>query len=73
MRLIDADDLLANLGTRYCTEADINAQPTIDAVSVVRCCECKYHSHDGGTGCCRWWRRWSNMDEYCAHGEVADK
>lgn len=73
MRLIDADDLLANLGTHYCTEADINAQPTIDVVPVVRCCKCKYHDHDVVTGYCRWWGRWSNMDEYCAHGEVADK
>lgn len=34
-----------------------------------RCCECDYHDHDGGTGYCNYWRRWSNMSDYCNHGK----
>ena len=46
MRLIDADKLSARLSrnaTPYFTVSDIENAPTIDAVPVVRCCECKHH------------------------------
>lgn len=34
-----------------------------------RCEECSYHDHDGATGYCNYWRRWSNMSGYCNHGK----
>ena len=46
MRLIDADKLSARLSrnaTPYFTVSDIENAPTIDAVPVVRCRECKHH------------------------------
>ena len=46
MRLIDADKLSARLSrnaTPYFTVSDIENAPTIDAVPVVRCLECKHH------------------------------
>ena len=46
MRLIDADKLSARLSrnaTPYFTVSDIENAPTIDAVPVVRCWECKNH------------------------------
>lgn len=54
MRMIDADKLNLLLGI---SDRDIYAKymldrmPTIDAVSVVRCRECKHH-HDCGTHFC---------------------
>lgn len=44
MKLIDADVLLNSI-FKSCntTEATINNAPTIDAVPVVRCRECKYN------------------------------
>ena len=76
MRLIDADKLSARLSrnaTPYFTVPDIENAPTIDAVPVVRCWECKqgevddqdfpdqYYCHDG----CGW----NKGDFYCAYGE----
>ena len=76
MRLIDADKLNLLLGI---SDRDIYAKymldrmPTIDAVSVVRCRECKqgeiddpdfpdeYYCHEG----CGW----NKGDFYCAYGE----
>lgn len=34
-----------------------------------RCFECDYHDHDGAVGYCNYWRRWSNMSDYCNHGK----
>lgn len=43
--------------------------PTVDAVEVVRCCECKQHDHDGGAGYCNRWGKWSNMSDFCSYGK----
>ena len=56
-RLIDADTMIADLLTvdpRYETEIDwccriLEAQPTVDAVPVIRCKDCVYLSHWGMT------------------------
>ena len=76
MRLIDADKLSARLSrnaTPYFTVPDIENAPTIDAVLVVHCRECKqgeiddqdfpdqYYCH---AGC-----GWNKGDFYCAYGE----
>lgn len=66
MRLIDADDLKENhmyfdecYGISYAQEFDIDGCPTVDAVQVVRCKDCKW-SYDaiGGT--------------FCSHGVCVD-
>lgn len=51
MRLIDADallnrmqeDPLFDLVERYGVSGVINAEPTVDAVPVIRCKDCKYY------------------------------
>lgn len=40
-----------------------------DVVEVVRCCNCEFHDHDGASGYCNYWRRWSNMSDFCSHGK----
>lgn len=40
-----------------------------DVVKVVRCCNCEFHDHDGTSGYCNYWRRWSNMSDFCSHGK----
>lgn len=49
--------------------SDIEKAKAVDAVEVVRCCECKQHDHDGGAGYCNRWGKWSNMSDFCSHGE----
>ena len=43
--------------------------PAADVVEVVRCCNCEFHDHDGTSGYCNYWRRWSNMSDFCSHGK----
>lgn len=51
--------------------AEIKDAPTVDAVPVVRCKDCKWYRIDGGHSNCGW----RNMDDdfsenfYCADGE----
>lgn len=84
MRLIDADALdfgecrggvvggimFANLNDVANT---IKAAPTIDAVQVVRCEECKYFQDNNGGyphDECRWGHEETpNVDDYCSYGE----
>ena len=59
MRTIDVDEAIINFGfewddippTREEFVRFLKKQPTVDAVPVVRCRECKYH-HDRGTHFC---------------------
>ena len=48
------------------TFAEITAA---DVVEVVRCCNCEFHDHDGTSGYCNYWRRWSNMSDFCSRGK----
>ena len=93
MRLIDADKLVERMATVY-TDTDLRAryteimraimeQPTVDAVPVMRCSECRYcfdedreTPYDGES----WWycERWDKETNaygtdpyrfYCADGE----
>ena len=62
MRLIDTDKLCARLSrnaTPYFTVPDIENAPTVDAVVVTRCKECK-HSWEDISGLC------------CSHGVCVD-
>ena len=78
MRLIDADralEIVRNQGiahpnayhlTNYATLI-LRESPTVDAVPVVRCRECKYRSKDG----CHIIDAdiWMDDDDFCSHGE----
>lgn len=79
MRMIDADKLNLLLGI---SDRDIYAKymldrmPTIDAVSVVRCRECKHcdpenHHCDHHMGTAAPLRR--KPDDFCSYGERKDK
>ena len=77
MRLIDADALMDEANSDgaygYVDAKQISEAPTVDAVPVVRCLECKqgevddpdfpdqYYCH---AGC-----GWNNGDFYCSYGE----
>lgn len=81
MRTIDVDEAIINFGfewddippTREEFVRFLKKQPTVDAVPVVRCRECKYSSYDEIFG-----NRWCNShlgcrkvkdDGYCYLGE----
>lgn len=57
-------------------ESAIDDAPTIDAVSVVRCKECKHRNERCGMGEHRWCEM-LNMsttpDDFCSYGEVRDE
>lgn len=69
MRLIDADKLPLDI-----MPEDVDNAPTIDAVPVVRCRECRYWSEDGRcdppqNGLIR---EYTRPDDFCSYGEEAD-
>lgn len=78
-RLIDADALKAYMQDKYVlfdnTLADIDAQPTVDAVEVVRCKECKWSYWQDETEWtyeglyCRQYEASMHDDDYCSRGE----
>ena len=89
MRLIDADALIEEYA--YASNDwdrarqkfalivvdvnDIKNAPTIDAVSVVRCKECKRRDENCGMGERRWCRRLNittTPDDFCSYGERSD-
>lgn len=48
----------------------IEEQPTVDAVPVCRCCDCKYSKDGvGGRLKCTWHNWWQEPDWFCADGE----
>ena len=77
MRLIDADDLKENhmyfdenYGISYAQEFDIDGCPTVDAVAVVRCKDCRYWDFNGLTSWCEAFERHGLTDNfYCSWGE----
>lgn len=86
-RWIDADALKVDLELMYDNQDDkdepynigvrgainmVNKQPTIDAVSVVRCEECKKSHIDGKTTHHLWCTEWGRSTDtfgYCERGE----
>ena len=50
---------------------EVNIAPTIDAVPVVRCRECKKHSEANGKHYCKFWRMYcpDDSDFFCKAGE----
>ena len=91
MRLIDADALLSTENQHYAILADemyvtvrrVELMPTIDAVPVVRCKDCKWWMPNGGEapasilaiGACGYRKgleRLTTCKWYCADGERKD-
>lgn len=82
MRLIDADRLLNHaiafftgchtsiLQFSYVSDMIINA-PTVDAVPVVRCKECKHMRRDNIGVFCKVWHGYNGCGEagFCSYGE----
>lgn len=80
MRLIDADKLCARLSrnaTPYFTVPDIENAPTVDAVVVTRCKDCKYMAgaspNDKGFLICPASGMEIVPDDFCSYGERRDK
>lgn len=73
MRLIDADALLdriPNLYERREVSRWVDDAPTVDAVPVVRCRDCKHHD---GIRCFRWNSTIiTGFDDFCSNGEQKD-
>ncbi len=83
MRLIDAEVLkqdINKVSTHWLNEwstlgvlAMVDKQPTVDAVEVVRCKDCKHTKTDGMANpaiYCKKWDRWEMpSDFYCKYGE----
>ena len=43
--------------------------PAADVVEVVRCRNCEFHDHGVTAGYCNYWRRWSDMSDFCSRGK----
>lgn len=80
MRLIDADALWCKLdGVPWYDNADrdeialslVDDAPTVDAVEVVRCMECKHwESHcNGKAGSCQKRKGVARANDFCSYGE----
>ena len=75
MRLIDADALMDEANSDgaygYVDAKQISEAPTVDAVPVVRCRECKKHSETNGKHYCKFWRMYcpDDSDFFCKAGE----
>ena len=70
MRLIDVDAFLEKMKrtSRYFdVKFDIEEMPTIDAVPVVRCRECKYHNKPPCP--MRLSFNWTEDNDFCSYGE----
>lgn len=83
MRLINANDIPWRLGCNddgrtivYARSTDVDAMPTIDAVPVVRCKDCKRFVDDkeAVTSYCRRGLRdvYVKPDDFCSYGERKD-
>ena len=79
MRLIDADALIDELGISdedIIFEGMLEDAPTIDAVPVVRCKDCRYYQDNNGgypNADCKWCKdETPDADDYCSCGERKD-
>ena len=79
MRLIDADALLQRAiphgwsTPKWVSDIVIDDAPTIDAVPVVRCKDCKHNNErlaltNGGVWC-EYWGTDPDNDDFCSRGE----
>ena len=72
-RLISADALLKEAmedgAYGYVDAEQIANAPTIDAVTVVRCKECKWQKEIYGYYRCLWWQKLTGPEVFCSIGE----
>ncbi|MBR2653134.1 MAG: hypothetical protein IKD59_01150 [Lachnospiraceae bacterium] len=77
MRLIDADALKFDIMCVYGSNPQyinwLNHAPTVDAVPVIRCKDCKWYYRGGAT--CMFWDGANSMcgDDYCSRAEVKEE
>ena len=80
-RLIDADtmrdDWLENGENEHVYDTNavldsIDSQPTVDAVEVVRCKDCKWVYRDPYSGCYYCHERQVQITHFCSYGERKD-
>ena len=75
MRLIDADALMEKYHKTAVWDSwiEIEAAPTVDAVPVVRCKDCRYARTSYGRIDCingiSYRNSWNNPYDYCSYGE----
>ena len=76
MRLIDTDKLpyekmeISATSEEWCVRlSDIESAPTVDAVEVVRCKDCKHRVREDGRKCEIWLAFANSNDWFCADGE----
>ena len=76
MRLIDADALCGGLVSNHPVAIHVKNAPTVDAVEVVRCVDCKWISKTDVSGTiepimyrCKMKRIFVQYDDYCKYGE----
>ena len=78
-RLIDANALIAEYDRVHIGEPGkarklMEDAPTVDAVPVVRCNDCKKWEYDENfSGWCVEWRRRTLGNHFCSYGERKDK
>ena len=80
MRLIDADALMNEANSDeaygYVDAKQISEVPTVDAVPIVRCRECKYRFKNNGhdkSGCPIIDANiWMDDDDFCSYGELKE-
>ena len=74
-RLVDADELIEvahriRLDSRERIEQMIESAPTVDAIKVVRCKDCKYYEEtDSRIGTCLLTISGAEVDGFCAWAE----
>ena len=70
MRLVNADAAPIYLNKAACEQ--IKKIPTEDAVHAAGgryCFECEKFDHDGGTGFCDQWDKWTLCSDFCSRGQ----
>ena len=73
-RLIDADALGELVSHGVVHYEDIMTQPTVDAVEVVRCKDCKYYEEQDETiGTCLLTESGAHIKGYCSWAEVKEE
>ena len=72
MRLIDADALSKLVGEPievFLRRLDLKLPPTVEAVEVVRCKDCRWFENDGYHTNCQIMRFCVEAEDYCSRGE----
>ena len=80
MRLIDADALMEKEYSRLregevlyrIPLSHVDAAPSIDPIHAAGgcyCFECEKFDHDGGTGFCSQWGKWTLCSDFCSRGK----